>query len=354
MPNDTEIQDIDFNEVAEVNPVLSKFMRLQEIAALDQRYSALKISDVNDKVGYDVVHRARMDVRARRIEVEKVHKEGKADALKHCRDWDAAKNTLIANLEPIESRLASEEKRIDDLIQAEKDRKQQIINDRVRDRQNALLAVNAITAIRREDLPAMDEADFRAHLAVHTATFNEAKRVQAEKDAELEKLRAEAEKRQQEQAAAMEKQRQEMAAQQAEIDRQRKEQEAKAAELRTEAEKIEKSKQAEADRVQREADQKRHAAELEQARKEAAERAAKEATEAAERKQKQEAEAKVKAEAEAKQRATEEAEKATDKEKLNVYLAAVRAVPLPRIKNAKLQGILLNFTNSIVAFDKAI
>lgn len=343
----TEALDIEFDEVVKVNPVLSKFMRLQEIAALGQKYSALKISGVEDKAGYDLVHRARMDVRARRIEVEKVHKEGKAEALQHCRDWDSAKNTLLANLEPIESKLAGEEKRIDDEIQAEKDRKQQIINDRCTARQNAMLAVNAGGVIHALELPGMAEADFQAHLAVATAKFTEEKRNQDEQAAELARLQAEeverktkerleAERVAKEQAQERERLEAIAKAQQAaqdKIDRERREfEEAKRheAEAKTRAEEIEKAKALQA--------------------KETEARVLCEAQEAAAQKIRDDA-AKVERE---KQEAALRLEAASDKEKLADFLSKIRGITLPHVKSAKHQQILLAFTNSIVAFDKAI
>lgn len=88
------------------------------IAELAKAYLPLTISGVDDAAGYEAVHQARMDVKGKRVEIEKTRKELKADAIAFGRKVDDAAKRLTTLLRPIESHLLQEEKAIDD----EKDR----------------------------------------------------------------------------------------------------------------------------------------------------------------------------------------------------------------------------------------
>lgn len=88
------------------------------IAELAQKYLPLSIADVNDRVGYVMVHRARMDIKNKRCAVENMRKELKADALDYGRNVDAEAKRITALLEPIETHLLEQEQTID----AEKER----------------------------------------------------------------------------------------------------------------------------------------------------------------------------------------------------------------------------------------
>ena len=84
------------------------------IAAMADEYLPLKIAGLEDAAGYALVHKARMDVKAKRVAVEKTRKELKADALEYGRKVDAEAKRLTALLNPIESHLLAEEKAVDD------------------------------------------------------------------------------------------------------------------------------------------------------------------------------------------------------------------------------------------------
>ena len=84
------------------------------IAELAEEYLTLQISGLDDTEGYAIVHRARMDVKGKRVAVEKVRKELKADALDYGRKVDAEAKRLTALLEPIETHLSEQERAIDD------------------------------------------------------------------------------------------------------------------------------------------------------------------------------------------------------------------------------------------------
>lgn len=345
--NSETIQDADFSVPAistEQEKMLARFnLPLAVIEGLKQKYMGLKISDPKDRKGYEVVQAARMEVKAHRIQVEKGHKELKEAALKYGRLCDWGKNFLIAAIDPLEEYLDSEKKRIDDEIQAEKDRRQNEINERVARRVEALTAVNALPSIRYEDLPGMDESDFQAHLSVATQKWNEEQKAKAEAEAELSRLRKAEEERRVKEQAEMEAKAKEQAAREAVL-------QAKEAALKAAQDKVEAERLAIEEGKRKEAEAKARAEELERAKAQAAEEATRKA----------EAEAKRKADAETAriEQASKEAElraaQATEIEKLEQFLFDIRGVKIPVIRDAKLQGVLVSFTNQIVAFDKAI
>ena len=193
------------------------------IATLAKEYLPLHIADVNDTHGYTLVHRARMDIKAKRVSVEKVRKDLKADALDYGRKVDAEAKRLTTLLEPIELHLESEETSYE----------------------------AAKEAIR-------NAARLKAEAEAKAIADAEAARVKAEHDAEVERLRVEREK--------LDAERKTMEAEQARI----------AAEQRAAQEKID------AERRAVEAEQKRladieaarlRAIEMEKAKAEAAEKA---------------------------------------------------------------------------------
>lgn len=88
------------------------------IAELSDQYMPLKVKGLTDQDGYEVVRRARFDIRDKRIEVERVRKLLKADALAYGRAVDGEAKRITALLAPIEAHLKGQEKPFDD----EKDR----------------------------------------------------------------------------------------------------------------------------------------------------------------------------------------------------------------------------------------
>jgi DNA repair exonuclease SbcCD ATPase subunit len=247
------------------------------IAELSAEYLPLRIDGPDDTVGYAVVHRARMDIRARRTSIEKLRKELKADALSYGRTVDTEAKRLTALLAPIEAHLLAEEKAVDD----EKER----IRNEKRLKEEAIIK-------------AKEEAEAAEAKRVADA---EAARVKAEQDAENERLRVEREKleaEQQKQREAQEK----LDAQQRVIEAEKK----RLADI-------------EAERIRAE--------EMEKAKAEAAEQARKD-TEARIAKEEEEAEAQARAEEDARLRAES---LRPDKEKLERVAIAVGDIVVPHL-----------------------
>ncbi len=276
------------------------------IAALAEEYLPLQIAGLKDVKGYAKVHHARMDCRSKRVAIEKLRKELKADALKFGRTVDGEAKRLTALLEPIETHLLGQEKVIDD----EK--------ERIRTEQ-----------LRKKVAETKAKADAEAAEAKRIAD-EEAARVKAEQDAEKERIRVDRKKLEAETKAAQDK-----------LDAQARvvkaEQDHIAAEQKAARDKIEADRQAiknetarlaaiEANRVQ--------AKELEKAKAEAAEKAKNE-TEARIAREATEKVAREKAEAEAAEAGRLGAEALRpDKEKLSQVANAVASIEVPGVSPA--------------------
>jgi phage-related minor tail protein len=258
------------------------------IAKMAEEYLPLVIAGVEDTVGFKRVHEARMVVKNRRVEVEKVRKSLKADALEYGRKVDAEANRIKAMLQPIESHLDAQE----DAYNAEKER------------------------IRNAERLRIEEERRKAAEA-------EAARIKAIQEAEAERLRIERENLEAERALNEMKQK----AAQAKLDAQRA---AMEAERRAAQDKVD------AERRAIEAEQKRladieaarlRAEELERAKVEAAERAKRETEE---RLAREAVEAKAQAEA---AEAAEIRRNALrpDREKLAAVSAAIKAIEIPSV-----------------------
>jgi fused signal recognition particle receptor len=250
------------------------------IAKMAEEYLPLTIAGVNDAAGFKAVHEARMIVKSKRVDVEKVRKELKADALEYGRKVDSEANRIKAMLEPIESHLTAQE----EAYQAEKDR-----------------IKNAARLKAEEEARAKAEAE-AARLQAEWAA------IEFERKAEAERLRVEREK---------------LAAERAAIEAER-----KAAQDKIDAER--RAIEAEQKRIANIQAQQARGEEIERAKAEAAERARQE-TEA--RIAREAAEAKAKAEREEAARARAEALR-PDREKLATVAAIVRGIDVPEMSTS--------------------
>lgn len=246
----------------------------------------LRVASLDDKEGLAAVREARLTLKGARVAIEKKRVELKADALAFGRAVDTEAKRLTAIIEPEETRLASEEGK----VEAERQR----IRLAKLDGRMLLLKPYA-----RIGMPTPHEVEPLSDEAFATLVERERDTFLA---AEAERAKAEAERREREaaEAAAREVERQRlaveaqrqaeerarMAAERAEIEAA---QRAEAAKVAAERAEIEAERRAEADRM-------------------AAERAAIEAERAKVAQAQREHDARVRAEAEAKARAQREAE----------------------------------------------
>lgn len=167
------------------------------ISAMKDRYMPLSIKGIEDKAGYLMVKEARLTIKSKRVEVEKIRKELKEDALRYGRIVDAEAKRITALLEPIEHHLSEEQSRIDnekENIRLEKERKKRE------------LFQNRIDSFRKYDfiptdllaLEQMTEEEFEKHLDQAKILFEEKQKrlaeIEAEKKAQEEKIRVENER----------------------------------------------------------------------------------------------------------------------------------------------------------------
>jgi DNA segregation ATPase FtsK/SpoIIIE-like protein len=277
--------------IPDVNQQLARFSESDEaIATLADKYLPLKINGINDAAGFKAVHEARMDIRARRVQVEKVRKDLKADALDYGRKVDSEAKRITSLLEPIESHLAKEEAAVNE----EKDR------------------------IR-------NAARLKAEAEERARAEAEAARIKAEHDAEVERLRIEREK--------LDSERREMDAERLRIETEAREKaEAEAERLRVERAKMDAERRAiEAEKRKLEEAESARIREIEMKKREA--EAAERARIATEEKIAREAaEAKAQAEAEEVERKRVEALR-PDREKLLAVADAVEAITIPTVSH---------------------
>lgn len=317
------------------------------IEDMSAAYLPLTINGLEDKLGYENVHSARLVVKKHRCQVENTRVALKADAVKYGKTVDGEAKRLKALLAPIEAHLVSEEKAIEDAKESIREEK----------RQAAEAEAQAV-----KDAEAAE---------VKRVADEEAARVKAEQDAEDERLRVAGEKMKAEQMAlrmaqtAQEvKQRhaqqkladerlaydKQVAADRQAVEDEQKQWREKAAEKQREAQKkldeqawvieVEKQRLAdiEAERVR--------AVELEKAKAEAAEQAKKD-TETRIAREKEEAEVQAEEEKAAKIRAEE---LRPDREKLFALADEVNAIEIPAMRAGEMvvvTQVLQNAANEI-------
>lgn len=346
------------------------------IAELAERYLPLTIKGIDDKPGFDAVHRARIDIKTRRVSVQKDGKAYREKANIYLKKVLTEEKRVLALLEPIEDHLSQEESRITEeiaRIKAEADAREAA---RIKVRVDQLYklncrfdgtnwayagveiaAQNKIAAATDEQFAelvksiqdAIDEAEEALRLQ-EEARLKEQERLNkiAEEQA-LERQRLElVAKQQKEEQDRLEKEREEAAAKiKAEQEEAEKKLAAIQAKIKEEQENIEREKQRIVDaenarikaiedaKIKAEQDRIR-AEELEKAKKEAAAKALAEA----EAKAKADAEAKAKKEAAAKLAAERKEARRPDKAKLMSYIQAINAVPAPELKTSEGVDIL--------------
>lgn len=98
----------DVNEMAVVKFDITE----AEISELRVKYMELTIKGMDDKPGFDAVHRARIDVKGRRVFVEKTGKAFREKAIKYQKDVITEEKRIIGLLAPIEDYLSDQENRV--------------------------------------------------------------------------------------------------------------------------------------------------------------------------------------------------------------------------------------------------
>ncbi len=309
------------------------------IAELSSRYMGLRISD-----GYEVVHKAKMEVKSRRIDVEKKRKELKEDALRYGQAIDAEAKRLTALLSPIEDHLETEEKVYLDQKAAEKAEKERIAAEKYQARIDRLCSFGATfngtmfnaygNVISGKAIEAATDESFEEFIRKIAV----AKEADDLRRAEEERVRLEEEARIQQIKAEQEAERARLAE---EAERLRLEQEA----IEKEKKRLEDEEKARLKAVADAETERLRQEELERVKKEAAEKAVKEAKENAER----EKAAEVARQEKARLAAERKAARAPDKVKLLKLADDLDAFQVPDVKTDDGKAIALWVVTELTA-----
>jgi len=347
-----------------------------------QKFKSLKIKGIEDKEGYKAANEARINCKNIRVLAVKVCKAGREDAIKTQKAWIAKENEVVGQISDVETYLENEQARIDNEKEAIRLAAEKAEAERMQSRVKALFdngctydGVNysiGETTINDTQLKVMDDNIFEPFLdrvKVEHARELEMKE-QAEKERLAEVARIEAEK--QAEAERMRKEREELERQQAEFKAQqeaaRKEREEAEAKVKAEADRIAKAqaeaqaeinRQAELLRKEKEAaelaekrrlqviEDERIAKEKEALRIETERLAAIEAENQRIAKEREEAEA-------ARIEQERQAALAPDKDKLIAYADALAAVPLPAMTSEATDKILTDAVGLVAKIQQFI
>lgn len=175
------------------------------IAEMSKNYLPMTINGLEDKVGFQMVHAARMDVKRKRLEVEKTRKELKADALRYTQAVDGEARRITSLLEPIEQHLEAQEAVITQekarIKQAEDDR----LNEMAQSRVNSMNEAGAVLSFLQAR--AMTDEEFQPMLVAARAELERQLAEEEAKQAERKKAEealAEERRKLQEQRKVME------------------------------------------------------------------------------------------------------------------------------------------------------
>lgn len=163
------------------------------IAILREDYLQLTISGVEDKAGFDVVHKARMVVRKKRGEVEKTRKALKFEVLRYGRTVDGEAKRITALLEPIESHLLAEETKVTDEQNRIKREAEEARQAALEDRLNELTDVGCM--LSPLVVEKMTDEEFTERLKAETETHEKSLAAERIEEEERERQRIEEEER---------------------------------------------------------------------------------------------------------------------------------------------------------------
>lgn len=280
----------------------SEVITEEDLQKLVKEYSGLKVKDIDDREGLMAVRKARIDLKNKVVEIKKKGKSLRESAVSFQKAVITRENELVNIIDPSKKELEEEEDRIAALKEAKRQEDEKRESDRIQARMDQLNAVEHAHDFHQ--LKTMSDEQFAELLKSATDEFAEIqiKREEDKKREEIEAKDREQKRIAEENALAIlrkeqeEKQRkfdEKQAAFRAEQDKAKKEQEAREAKLREEQAKVEAEKQAIREAKEAEEAEKKRLADLEAARKTAAEQAIKDKEEA-DRKAKEEEEERIK------------------------------------------------------------
>jgi DNA repair exonuclease SbcCD ATPase subunit len=205
------------------------------IAEMKSQYMGLTIQGIDDKEGYEMVHKARMVVKGKRVEVEKKRKELNKEALAWQKSVNAEAKRITDLLRPIENHLKVEENIVTEeknRIKEEKERKER---EKTQARIDELAKLGA--PVPFFEIAALSNEEFAVVLD---------KAIDEHRKAEAQKAKEEAEQKEKAEAECIEREKMEakLKAGREELEKLRQAQATKDAELKAEQKRLEDEKQA--------------------------------------------------------------------------------------------------------------
>jgi hypothetical protein len=216
----------------EITQQLQKFnIADAAIAQMKEKFSGLKIRDLDDREGMKAVKSAWQIVRNNRLAIEKKHKEIKADYLAVSRAIDGEKNRLLDLITPLEDELKTELDRMETERREAEEARERLEQERLQGRVNLLIehgmafngsfyAIGETVALDVVTLKNLQENEFSALLErvkLENAKIIEARQAEeARQREEREKFQREQEE-QQRRADELKKQEEDMKRQQADM-----------------------------------------------------------------------------------------------------------------------------------------
>lgn len=133
-------------DLQQFNPDKATLLKLKE------ECSGLEIKGIDDKVGYDIVHSKRMELKTTRVDITKKGKELRQNALDFQKKVISYEKELIEIIEPIERNLEEKEKAID--LEKEKIKRQKLLPERL----EKLSKIDCV--ISNDEILSMDDNEF--------------------------------------------------------------------------------------------------------------------------------------------------------------------------------------------------
>lgn len=171
-------------EIAPVEQSVALFdLTEAAISQLSEKYYDLTIDGIDDKEGFDLVHKGRMHIRDLRVQVKKTHKELKAPVLQHGRMIDAAMKKIMLLLLPVYQRLEETEMKITD----EKERLKRIeAEKKAAELQRRIAAMKAVDWIATVDtIEPMTDEEFLAAWTIAKKSYDTRKAAEAQQAADM-------------------------------------------------------------------------------------------------------------------------------------------------------------------------
>lgn len=175
----------------------------QVIAKLRADYLCLKVKGEDDKEGYEIIRKARLECKNLRVLAQKIAKAGREDAIAEQKAWIAAEKNVTGQISEVEIYLEGQEKIVSEAedrrkaAEAEATKKaaeeaERKAREKTQNRINSLLKFGV--SITWEEASTMVDSDFAVALSsaetVHKAVV-EKKRIEDERRAEEDKKRRE-------------------------------------------------------------------------------------------------------------------------------------------------------------------